>query len=78
MTTSFLNVHKRENFVGYRSCDNNPIAAAVAVMISGVLPWQGWQGGIKETKNNILQISSDTRPVITATVAAVGVSSHGL
>jgi hypothetical protein len=34
--------------------------------------------GIKETKNNTLQISSDTSPVITATVAAVGVSSNGL
>jgi hypothetical protein len=53
MTTSFLNVHKRENFVGYSPCDNNPTAAAV---VKWSITMAVTTRGIKETKNNILQI----------------------
>jgi hypothetical protein len=63
----------------YSPCDDTPTAATVAVTTGGVYRYiRVPQVGVRKQNRLFLQISSDTPPVVRATVAAVGVSSHGL
>jgi hypothetical protein len=58
----------------YSLCDNTPNAATVAVMTGGI--------SLLICKKFLFcfhtPLSSDTPPVVTATMVAVGVFSHGL
>ncbi len=70
---------RRIKTLRYRPCDGTPNAATVAVTTSRVSlsPCTAlWSMKIK--KKLFLELSSGTLPVVTATVAALGVPSHGL
>jgi len=77
MWSALPKTHKCAVTLCYSPCDNTPTEV---VTTGGVSLRSVSQGGIRKQIRIFLifQISSNTLPVVTATVMAVGVSSHGL